>query len=110
MFRTARGGSAMSKSRDAVRMMAADTTSAKGANAAIVGDACLFTAAAFCVLAVCGGPLALLAGPAAAWLLHDRRIDRTAVVGGVIGIATGLVSVGGVVVLLPLVEGAIGPV
>jgi hypothetical protein len=92
--------------------MASDTTSANGTSAAIVGDACLFTVAAFCVLAVFGPllALALLVGPAAAWLLHDRRIDRTAVVAGGIGIATGLVTVGGVFFLLSLVAGAIGPV
>jgi hypothetical protein len=92
--------------------MASITTSANRTSAAIVGDACLFTAAAFCVLAVFGPllALALLVGPAAAWLLHDRRIDRTAVVSGVIGIAAGLVTVSGVLVLLSLVAGAIGPI
>jgi hypothetical protein len=84
----------------------------KGTRAAIVGDACLFTAAAFCVLTVFGPllALALLVGPVAAWLLHSRRIDRTTVVGGGIGIATGLATVGGMFFLLSLVVGGLGPV
>jgi hypothetical protein len=84
----------------------------KGTRAVIVGDACLFTAAAFCVLTVFGPllALALLVGPVAAWLLHNRRIDRIAVVGGGIGIATGLVTVGSMFFLLSLVAGALGPV
>lgn len=90
--------------------MSSDITSAKGNTAAIVGDACLFTAAAFCLLAVVAGPLALVLGPAAAWLLHDRRINRAAVISGVIGIAIGVIVVGGFFVLVSLVSGAIGPV
>ena len=93
-------------------MVTSDVTFSNQTSATIVGDACLFTAAAFCVLAVFGPLLAfaLLVGPVTAWLLHDRRIDRTAVVAGAIGIAAGLVTVGGVLFLLPLVAGAIGPV
>ena len=87
-----------------------DITSAKGNAVALVGDACLFTAAAFCVLSLVAGPLALVIGPAAAWLLHDRRIDRAAVISGVIGLAAGGVAVGGFCVLAALVAGAIGPV
>jgi hypothetical protein len=90
--------------------MSSDITSTRGNTAAIVGDACLFTTAAFCLLAVVGGPLALLIGPAVAWSLHERRIDRTAVIGGVVGIAVGLVAVGGLFALVSLVSGAIGPV
>jgi len=89
--------------------MSSDSTSAKGDAAALIGDACLFTAAAFCVL-VLAPPAALVVGPVAAWLLHDRRIDRTTVVGGVVGILVGLVAVGGIFALLPLMVGAIGSV
>lgn len=86
------------------------TSSAKVDTIALVGDACLFTAAAFCLLVLVGGPLALVIGPAAAWLLHDRRLDWAAVISEVMGIVIGLVVVGGFFVLVPLVSATIGPV
>jgi hypothetical protein len=76
----------------------------------LVGDACLFTAAAFCLLAVVGGPLALVIGPAAAWLLHDRRIDWAAAISEVVGIGIGIFVVGGFLLLVQLVTTAIGPI
>ena len=85
-------------------------SSAKVDTIVFVGDACLFTAAAFCPLVLVGGPLALVLGPAAAWLLHDRRLDWAAVIGGVIGIVISVVVVGGFFVLVPLVSAAIGPI
>lgn len=85
-------------------------SSAKVDTFALVGDACLFTAAAFCPLALVGGPLAFVIGPAAAWLLHDRRIDRAAVISEVLGIVISVVVVGGLFVLAPLVSTAIGPI
>lgn len=90
--------------------MSSDITSAKGSSATLASDACLFTAAAFCLLAVIGGHLALLIGPALAWFLHDRRLDRPAVIGGVIGLPVGIAAVGGLFALAALVSGAIGPV
>jgi hypothetical protein len=41
-------------------------------------------------------------------LLHEHRIDRTAIVSGLIGIAAGLLAVLGVSLLLSLVAGAAG--
>lgn len=86
------------------------TASAKMDTLALVGDACLFTAAAFGPLVLVGGAPALVIGPAAAWFLHDRRLNGAAVMSGVIGLLLGVVGVGGFFVLAPLVPAAIGPV
>ena len=86
------------------------TSSTKVDTIALVGDACLFTAAAFCPLVLVGGPLALVIGPAAAWLLHDHRIDWAAAISEVIGIVISVVVVGGFFVFVPLVSAAIGPI
>lgn len=82
----------------------------RGNSATIVRDACLFTGAAFCLLAVIAGPLAVIIGPAAAWLLHGRRLDRAAMLSGGIGLAIAIIVVGGLLVLASLVASAIGPV
>ena len=89
--------------------MASAIARAKGNSATIAGDACLFTAATFCLLAVAGGPLALIIGPAAAWLLHGRRLDRPAAVSGGFGLVAGVVAVGGFFVVLPLLARAVEP-
>ena len=86
------------------------TSPAKVDTIALVGDACLFTAAVFCLLALVGGPLAVVIGPAAAWLLHDRRFNRAAVICEVIGIVISVVVVGGLFVFVTLVSGAIGSI
>ena len=82
---------------------------ARGSARVLVADACILTAAALCVL-VFVPPLALLVGPGAAWVLHERRLDRTAVIGGVIGIVVGIVAVGACLVVAALVLDLIGPV
>jgi RsiW-degrading membrane proteinase PrsW (M82 family) len=74
-------------------------------SAALVGDASLFTAAAFCILLV-AFPLALVIGLAAAWLLHNRRIDRAAVISGVISMVISALLIGGFLLLLPLAVNA----
>ena len=89
--------------------MSADAVSGNGSAAALVADACLLTAAALCVL-VFAPPFALLTGPGAAWVLHDRRIDRTAAVGCLIGVVAGLVAVGACFVLAALLLDLIGPI
>ena len=89
--------------------MSADAVSGNGSAAALVADACLLTAAALCVL-VFAPPFALLIGPGAAWVLHDRRIDRTAAVGCLIGAVAGLVAVGACFVLAALLLDLIGPI
>lgn len=76
----------------------------------LVGDACLFTTAAFCPLVLVGGPLALVFGPALAWLLHDRRLNWVAMISEVIGIVISVVVVGGLFVLVQLASAALGPV
>lgn len=86
------------------------TGSTKMDTLALVGDACLFTAAAFGPLALVGGAPALVIGPAAAWFLHDRRLNGAAVMSGVMGLVISLVVVGGFFVLAPLVSAAIGPI
>ena len=78
---------------------------ARGSARVLVADACILTAAALCVL-VFVPPLALLVGPGAAWVLHERRLDRTAV----IGIVVGIVAVGACLVVAALVLDLIGPV
>ena len=89
--------------------MSSEITAPKGNPATLVGDAGLFTAAAFCVLVIVAVPLAVIVGPAAAWLLHRRRLDRAAIGSGVIGIGVGGVIVGGLFMLVALVARAIGP-
>lgn len=85
-------------------------TLAKVDTLALVGDACLFTAATFCLLVVVGGPLALIIGPAIAWFLHDRRINWAAAVSEVAGLVISVFVVGGVFVLAQWVSAALGPV
>lgn len=85
--------------------MSSHVASAKSGAIAIIGDACVFTA-----VAIVAGPLALVIGPSAAWLLHGRRMDRSAVMAGIIGMAIGFLVVGGFFFLLPIVLGAIRPV
>lgn len=89
--------------------MPEDAAHARGSARVLVADACLLTAAALCVL-VFLPPLALLIGPGAVWVLHDRRLDRTAVIGGLIGIVVGIVAVGACLVVAALVFDLLGPV
>lgn len=78
-------------------------------DAVLIADAGLFTAAAF-VLLIFAPPAALLAGPAAAWRLHGRRLDRPALVRGAIGLAVSVVTVLVTVLVGALLGRAIGPV
>jgi hypothetical protein len=55
----------------------------------MVGDAAIFSAATVFI-----APLNLIIGPAAAWYLHGRRIDRAVVLSGLLGLLGGAVSVG----------------
>ena len=89
--------------------MSSSTSPEKHNAATMVGDACLFTAAAFCPLAVVGAPLALIIGPAAAWLLHNRRLNRAAVISGGVGLVIGIILVGGLLTTAPLLARAIEP-
>ncbi len=89
--------------------MSSATSPEKQNTATMVGDACLFTAAAFCPLAIMGGPLALIIGPSVAWLLHNRRPSRPAVISGGIGLVIGIILVGGVLMTAPLLARAIEP-
>lgn len=57
----------------------------RGRTAELVGDAVLLTA-----VAIVAAPLALVVGPAAAWLLHRRPVDKTSVISGVIGLVLGV--------------------
>ena len=84
--------------------MSPDAVATRGSTAAIIGDAALFTAVVVVV-----GPLSLLVGPAAAWLLHGRRVDRAALIGGAVGLVAGIAGVGGVFLVLLAIGGAIGP-
>jgi hypothetical protein len=84
--------------------------SPKSDSLALVADASLFTAAAFCLLVIIGGLLALFLGPATAWRLHGRRIDRVAAISGLIGILISVLVVGSLFALAPLASAAIGPV
>jgi hypothetical protein len=71
--------------------------------AAMVGDAAVFAAATIAL-----GPLALLVGPAAAWYLHGRRINRDAAISGLLGLAAGVLSVGLLFVVLLAAGGVFG--
>ena len=89
--------------------MSSSTSPEKQNVATMVGDACLFTAAAFCPLAIVGRPLALIIGPAVAWLLHNRRPDRPAMISGGIGLVIGIILVGGSLMTAPILVRAIEP-
>ncbi|MCB9134104.1 MAG: hypothetical protein H6636_01670 [Anaerolineales bacterium] len=79
------------------------TSSAPSTSLALVGDAALFAAATFCLLAVAGAPLALIIGPAVAWLLHGRRFNWKVTISELAGIVVGLVIVGGTFSLLAFI-------
>lgn len=64
------------------------TTHSRMETASLVGDACLFTAATIPL-----GPLSLVVGPSAAWYLHGRKLDWSAVLAGIAGIFAALVIV-----------------
>jgi hypothetical protein len=89
--------------------MSAEIASPKANAAVIAGDAGLFTAAAFSILAIVAPPLALIAGPAIAWYLHGRRFDRAAMLSGGLGLVIGLLAVGGFFALFSLIAGRIQP-
>lgn len=78
------------------------TSSAPSDSLSLIGDAALFATATFCLLAVVGAPLALIIGPAIAWLLHERRFNWKVTLSEVAGIVVGLVIVGGSFSLLAL--------
>lgn len=86
------------------------TSTAPSDSLTLVGDAALFATATFCLLAVVGAPLALILGPAAAWLLHGRHLDWKASVSGILGVVIGLVVVGGIFMILPRFGDTIGPI
>jgi ABC-type tungstate transport system substrate-binding protein len=75
----------------------------------LVGDACLFTAATFCLLVVVPY-LALIIGPAVAWFLHERRFNWAVVICEMMGIILGIVVVSIFFILFPLFSNAIGPI
>jgi hypothetical protein len=84
--------------------MSALTTSERWDTAALIGDACLFSAVAVPI-----GPLALVIGPAAAWLLHGHRVDGSAVIGWLVGLAAAVAVIGGFFVVgVPLIGTALG--
>ena len=85
--------------------MSAEIGSGRRGAAAITGDAALFTA-----VAVAAGPFSLVVGPAVAWLLHGRHVDRHAVIGWGIGLVAGVAVVGGLFGVLFAIGAAIGPV
>lgn len=72
-----------------------NTSSAKTEALTLVGDASLFTAASFCLLAVIAGPLALVIGPAMAWLLHQRRFNVASLLSEIVGLLLSLGVIGG---------------
>lgn len=82
--------------------MTSESTQKSGV-AEIAGDACMLSA-----VAVPLGPLAVVVGPAAAWLLHGRRMDKRAVGGWALGLLAGIVAVGALVALLAFGLNAVG--
>jgi len=85
--------------------MTAHLPSTRRETATLIADACLFTAAAVCLTAGMV-PLALLIGPVAVWMLHNRRIDRRAIIGGAVGLIAGILAIGGLFLLTLFVSGA----
>jgi len=85
--------------------MSSDVVSGRRRTAAIIGDSALFTA-----VTVVAGPLSLIIGPAAAWWLHGRRVNRAAAIAGAIGLLVGIVAVGGIFLMFPAIGAAVGPV
>lgn len=85
--------------------MSSDIVSARKSTAAITADAALFTA-----VTVAFAPLSFVVGPAAAWLLHGRRVDRSAVISWGIGLLAGVAGVRGLFAALLAIGAAIGPV
>lgn len=94
--------------KDPLDMPTASTASTSVASIAsdlaMAGDAALFTA-----VTIVAGPLSLLIGPTAAWLLHGRRLNRAAAISLAVGVVAGLVVVGGVLLVLVGIGWAIGP-
>jgi len=76
---------------------------------AMAGDAALFGA-----ISIVGGPLALVIGPIASWLLHGRRVSReTAIrlaISLAVGIVAGLAVVGGFLAAFATLGAVIGPI
>jgi hypothetical protein len=85
--------------------MSDDVVASQKDTAVIAGDAALIGA-----IIVFVGPLAALLGPAAAWWLHGRRFDRSAVLGGLIGLVLAGVAVGAVFMALVTIGEFIGPI
>lgn len=71
----------------------------------MAGDAALFTA-----LAIATGPLALIVGPLAAWLLHGRRVTRAAAIGLGAGLVAGLAVSGAVMLALVGIGSFVEPI
>lgn len=83
--------------------MSAAVSHSRTETASLVGDACLLTAVTIPL-----GPLSLFIGPSAAWYLHGRKMDRSAVLAGLAGLVAGLVAVGGAGALVGLGLESIG--
>jgi len=77
--------------------MSSDITPANEGVAGLAGDACLLAAVTIPL-----GPLALIIGPIASWLLHGRSVNKRAAIGLVIGLVAGTVVVGAFMAVLAL--------
>lgn len=85
--------------------MSTDVASTRRETATLVGDSALFTA-----IAVVLGPLAVVAGPGAAWLFHGRRIDKTAAISWLLGAVVSFIAVGAIYFMLVALMTAVGPI
>lgn len=76
---------------------------------AMAGDAALFAA-----ITILTGPLSLIIGPAASWLLHGRRVSRATAISLAISLAVGIVAglavVGGLLAAFGTIGAVIGPI
>jgi hypothetical protein len=75
----------------------------------ITADACLFTAASFCLLVV-AAPLGIVVGLALTWWLHERPFDRRAAAGLVTGLVVATISVATLAAAIGPSVAALGPV
>jgi len=87
--------------------MAVNDPSTRLEAASAAGDAALFSAAL-----VFAAPLTVFLGPVAAWLLHRRRLDRKAVISGLLGLLAALLVCGlvvGAIALFARLSGRFDP-
>lgn len=83
--------------------MSTETGTTRGSRALLAADACLFSA----VLA--WAPIVVVLGPALAWWLHGRRLEKNSVTGMIVGTVLAAMIVIGIIMLMAYVAPLIVP-